>query len=108
MRVLRFALRWSMFEVFLIGVLIAVVRSAGVNYARRLSGLGIGPRWIGKGVEARREVQTGSTPGESMQKPHPPPFRSNPKGRGDFRRHLLLPARCVGPAELSHLGVTDA
>ena len=97
-----------MVEEFLIGVLIAVVRSAGVNHARRLSGLGMGPRWIGMGAEARRNAQPGSTPGESIQKPHPPPFRSNPKGRGDFRRHLLLPARCEGPAELSHLGLTDA
>ena len=32
MRALRFALRWSMVEVFLIGVLIAVVRSAGVSH----------------------------------------------------------------------------
>ena len=23
---------------------------------------------------------------------------SNPEGRGDFRRHLSLPARCGGPA----------
>lgn len=31
LRVLRFAMRWSMVEVFMLGVLIAVVRSAGVT-----------------------------------------------------------------------------
>jgi paraquat-inducible protein A len=31
MRMLRFVLRWSMVEVFMLGVLIAVVRSAGVT-----------------------------------------------------------------------------
>ena len=63
--------------------------------------MGMGPRWIGMGVEARRKAQPGCSPGESMQKPHPPPFRSNPKGRGQSYKlagcHLSLLARCVGP-----------
>ena len=36
--------------------------------------------------------------------PHPPPFRSNPQGRGNSGRHLSLPARCVG----SPHGLADA
>jgi paraquat-inducible protein A len=32
MRLLRWVLRWSMVEVFMLGVLIAVVRSAGVTH----------------------------------------------------------------------------
>ena len=63
--------------------------------SRSLSGLWMGPRWIGKGVEARRKAQPCLSTRRVFATPHPPPFRSNPEGRGNSGRQMSLPARCV-------------
>ena len=80
----------------------------GAAGPRSLSGLGVGPRWIGMGVEARREAQAGSTPGESLQRrirPHSGPTRRAGAIRGAIRRcwlvvwasHTASPAPSLAP-----------
>ena len=74
---------------------------------RSLPGLGMGPRWAGKGVEARRIAQAEWTSGESLQRRIRPLSDPTRRAGAIYKfagRHLSLPARCVGQPH----GLADA